>query len=113
MNENINLCKILKNCPKCTLFPSKDQRDCGKFLVPKQKRFNLSSLQPFDKVLVKNSLNKKWSINLFSYYDKDNKDFPFVCINGSYPYCIPYNEHTAHLLGATDPYTKVGSITSC
>lgn len=77
------------------------------------KLTQVKKLKPFDKVLVKNSLNKKWSINLFSYYDKDNKDFPFVCINGSYPYCIPYNEHTAHLLGATDPYTKVGSITSC
>ena len=62
------------------------------------KLTQVKKLKPFDKVLVRNSLNKKWSINLFSYYDKENEDFPFVCINGSYPYCIPY-EGNEYLLG--------------
>mgnify|MGYP004549934209 CR=1 FL=1 len=59
--------------------------------------------KPFDRVLVRNSLNKNWSINLFSYYDKENEDFPYVCINGSYPYCIPY-EGNEHLINTTKDY---------
>ena len=46
--------------------------------------------------------------NAYEHY-KNDPDYFYVCINGSYHYCIPYNEHTAHLLGTTDPYTKGGS----
>lgn len=46
--------------------------------------------KPFDKVLVKNQTNEKWSINLFSYYNKEDKIFPYVCLDGKYHYCVPY-----------------------
>ena len=39
---------------ECVLFPSKDQRDWSKFKVSVEK-FDYSTLQPFDKVLVRDS----------------------------------------------------------
>lgn len=65
-------------------------------------------LKPFDKVLVRNNDGQAWRANYFSHY-KNAPDYFYVCINGIYHYCIPYNEHTAHLLGTTDPYTEGGS----
>lgn len=66
------------------------------------------SFMPFDKVLVRDTDEQTWCANYFSHYKNDLYYF-YVCINGSYRYCIPYNEHTAHLLGTTDPYTEGGS----
>lgn len=54
----------------------------------------------FDKVLVRNATNEKWSINLFSYYNEENKYFPYVCLDDSYIYCIPY-EGNEYVLGTT------------
>lgn len=54
----------------------------------------------FDKVLVRNQTDEKWSINLFSYYDKGNKLFPYVCLDGRYPYCVPY-EGNEYFVGKT------------
>lgn len=64
--------------------------------------------KPFDKVLVRDNDEQAWCANYFSHY-KNAPDYFYVCINGIYHYCIPYNEHTAHLLGTTDPYTEGGS----
>lgn len=64
--------------------------------------------KPFDKVLVRNNDGQAWRANYFSYY-KNAPDYFYVCINGIYHYCIPYNEYTAHLLGTIDPYTEGGS----
>lgn len=65
-------------------------------------------LKPFDKVLVRNTDEQAWCANYFSHYKNDPEYF-YVCVNGIYHYCIPYNEHTAHLLGTADPYTEGGS----
>lgn len=65
-------------------------------VVPKFK----SKFKPFDKVLVKDGLNEEWSINLFSYYDREDQDYPYVCISGRYEYCIPY-EGNEYLVGKT------------
>lgn len=62
----------------------------------------------FDKVLVRDDDEKKWRASLFAYYD-ENAKYPYVCIPYVHTQCIPYNEHTAHLLGTTDPYTEGGS----
>lgn len=64
--------------------------------------------RPFDKVLVRDNDEQTWCANYFSHY-KNDPDYFYSCINGIYHYCIPYNEHTAHLLGTTDPYTEGGS----
>lgn len=65
--------------------------------------------KPFDKVLIRDSKEQMWIANYFSLYYEEDKDYPYVCMGGSYRYCIPYNEHTAHLLGTADPYTEGGS----
>lgn len=74
---------------ECLLFPSKDNRDWNKFnLLAK-------TFKPFDRVLVRDDINEKWILSIFGCYEDEDKDFPYVCINGRYCYCIPYegNEH--------------------
>lgn len=154
MNENIDLTKILKDCPEgwefyssnagyakfvaldsensnypiilriegkrdfsytkegwfwkdypdgeCTLFPSKDQRDWSKFTAPwyKKEKFDPNTLKPFDKVLTRNE-DERWDINFYSY-KKPSCPYPYICIDGAYKYCIPYNDETKHLLGTTE-----------
>lgn len=153
MNENIDLTKILKDCPKgtklystifgevefnkieesnypivfikadggnfkttangkhyesyngeCTLFPSKDQRDWSKFSAPwyKKKKFDLKTLKPFDKVLVRDHKATFWSIDFFAKYLGDKGYLPIKCLNSSYIYCIPYNDDTKHLVYAKE-----------
>ena len=157
MNENIDLTKILKNCPKgwnlytpilgkvefssvkedddypiivsfqrergvsmlnrfskegyffiendveCLLLPSKEQRDWSKFTAPwyKKEKFDPKTLQPFDKVLAKDSSTSLWKIELFSHMIK-SRVFSCVCMHTNFMYCIPYNDDTKHLLGTTD-----------
>ena len=161
MNENIDLTKILKNCPKgwkfyssihgellfswmyvsssasyitfikhgstsmvggtpitvsyyrdgryypnqgeCTLFPSKNQRDWSKFTAPwyKKEKFDPKTLQPFDKVLAKDSSTSLWRIVLFSHMIK-SRVFSCVCMHTNFMYCIPYNDETKHLVGTKD-----------
>lgn len=155
MNENIDLTKILKDCPRgkkfystvfgtvefdridkenssypialitiydgkcsvtadgrnhnlfngeCTLFPSKYQRDWSKFTAPwyKKAKFDPKTLQPYDKVLVRDSRSDKWRCQFFSHLLKDD-DYFCACIYSSYRYsnCIPYNEDTKPLVGTT------------
>ena len=65
-----------------------------------------SKFKPFDKVLVRDDLNEEWSINLFSYYDREDQDYPYVCISGRYGYCIPY-EGNEYFVGKTDNIKKI------
>ena len=152
MNENIDLTKILKDCPKgwefyssvlgdvefvricdedelkcpilvkpvdysctesytkkgfyfkgkgeCTLFPSKYQRDWSKFTAPwyKKEKFDPKTLNPFDKVLVRDNINNPWVCDHFSYINHAN-----ICITTDRcKYCIPYNDDTKHLVGTND-----------
>ena len=154
MNENIDLTKILKDCPKgtkfystiygevefdkikkeseypiviitkhgnnsdiksdgryygeyddgeCTLFPSKDQRDWNKFSAPwyKKEKFDPKTLQPFDKVLVRDVYKGCWACTLFSHIDND-VSFPVYCSSDCFATCIPYNDETKHLLGTKE-----------
>ena len=155
MNENIDLTKILKDCPKgwkfwsktfgevtfcqiytigyrakypiqtedysscirtftkdgkmseqhqgeCILVPSKDQQDWSKFSAPwyKKEKFDPKTLKSFDKVICRNGLNV-WHCDLFSSF-METWACPYVCISGSYTYCIPYNDDTKHLVGTND-----------
>lgn len=84
---------------ECVLFPSKDQRDWSKFdLEPK---FDVNTLQPFDKVLVRDCNSHKWDCNLFDRLNKTSQ-YLFVCIcRCIFNQCIPYNDETKHLRGTT------------
>ena len=86
---------------ECTLFPSREQRDWSKF-KPKKPKFDPKTLQPFDKVLERDSNSECWGVQFFSYITKDDKYHPYVGIAYNYKYCIPYNDDTKHLVGTTD-----------
>ena len=144
MNENIDLTKILKNCPKgwefyssvlgevefveicddekgenpiwvnvgklayttgftkegfylkgkgeCTLFPSKDQRDWSKFTAPwyKKGKFDPKTLKTFDRVLVRDSSDRRWRCALFSHVRKEDENYTFkyITTDCSYAFCI-------------------------
>ena len=53
---------------ECCIFPSKDQRDWSKFEEAKPK-FDITTLKPFDKVLVRHNENNKWCASFFSHID--------------------------------------------
>lgn len=90
---------------ECTLFPSKEQRDWSKFErfwdKPKKERFDVNTLQPFDKVLSRYGTESNWMCTYFSHIiDKVN---PYVDCNGIIVHvCIPYNEETKHLVGTQE-----------
>ena len=90
---------------ECILFPAKDQRDWGKFErfwdKPKVEKFDVNTLQPFDKVLAKDGFSSKWTCSFFSHMDND-VSFPVYCSGGYFKVCIPYNEETKHLVGTSD-----------
>lgn len=68
-------------------------------LVP--NKFDITILNHFDKVLVRDNDRQEWSISLFSHYD-GLKNYKYSCLNGNgYAQCIPYEENK-HLLGTTD-----------
>ena len=155
MNENVDLTKILKNCPKgwelyspiygevkfrniiqdyypivvelsntlyesfmangkinpkydgeCVLLPSKDQRDWSKFTAPwykknKNGKFNPKTLKLFSIILARLSGTGIWYCDFFSFIEKDGVNLIKGC-GAYYRHCIPYNDETKHLAGATD-----------
>lgn len=89
------------NGGECVLFPSKDQRDWSKFNIKKPK-FDPKTLQPFDKVLVKDITEDKWECNLFSHIYDDLSIYPYGCVKSGFKRFIPYNDDTKHLVGTTE-----------
>lgn len=74
--------------------------------------FDIKTLKPFDRVLVRDVNNDYWNVNLFgSYFIGWNS--PFVCAGKEgYRQCVPY-EGNEHLLGTTndcDDFYKVWII---
>lgn len=61
--------------------------------------------KPFDKVLVRCG-NGIWGATFFSRCD-NKSTWTYVGVDcNNWEQCIPYNEHTAHLLGTAEPYTE-------
>lgn len=104
------------------LFRKATDEECKKFIEKIEGalkgKYNPDTLQvepvkstcpfkPFDKVLVRDNDEGEWYANYFSHY-KENNDCPYVCIDNSYIYCIPY-EGNEHLLGTSEAYTEGGS----
>ena len=59
--------------------------------------------KPFDRVITRVDVNAIWAANIFSHIDQNGEYVTIGCIAG-YPYCLPYNEETAHLLGTADEW---------
>ena len=85
---------------ECVLFPSKDQRDWSKFErfwdKPKVERFDLKTLLPLDKLLVRDMDTDEWHLDLFSNITHFGE---CACVGGCWAMAIPYNDDTKHLLG--------------
>ena len=85
---------------ECILFPSRTQRDWNKFErfwdKPKVEKFDPKTLQPFDKVLMRNHSTDIWQPNFFGYINDENPK-TISCFGFYWDYCIPYNEETKHL----------------
>lgn len=67
-------------------------------------KFDINTLKPFDKVLVRLTKDGVWNATFFSHYDKEVKwgCYPFVTTSSkSYLMCIPY-EQNKHLVGKSD-----------
>lgn len=89
---------------ECLLFPSKDQRNWSKFErfwdKPKVEKFDPKTLQPFDKVLVRDNPLSKWRPDFFGFTVQHEK---YIICTGSFWYqCVPYNEETKHLVGTKE-----------
>lgn len=68
-------------------------------LVP--NKFDITTLKPFDKVLVRNTITEYWRISLFGAIVHDDRRY-FLCLaNSGFYQCIPY-EHNEHLLATSD-----------
>ena len=87
---------------QCILVPSKYQRDWSKFErfwdKSKKEKFDISTFQPFDKVLVRNRICDCWNAFPFSHMIKRRA----ICCDFSWEQCIPYNEETKHLVGTNN-----------
>lgn len=90
---------------ECVLFPSKDQRDWSKFIVPDQvpdqvnDQETKNQFKPFDKVLVRDSDIYEWKCDLSN--GLGDNDGVFICLTAWWSQCIPY-EGNEHLLGTTN-----------
>ena len=86
---------------ECTIFPSRNQRDWSKFNIKKVK-FDPKTLQPFDRVLVFDNIDKVWSCDFYSHKVNEqecfNPEFPYICVGNSTDRIIPYNDDTKHLV---------------
>lgn len=59
--------------------------------------------KPFDKVITKLDDDAIWTANIFSHKDCHGEYVTIGC-EGGYPYCLPYNEETAKLVGTTNEW---------
>lgn len=67
-----------------------------------EPKFDPKTLQPFDRVLVKDGYSQCWRCNLFSHTETEYPMFPYTTHVGHFYYCIPYNEDTKYLVGTTE-----------
>lgn len=88
---------------ECLIFPSKDNRDWDNWECPKPKveRFDPKTLQPFDKVLVRDLNSDRWKIDFFAILEQGRECLVFTVVS-SWRKAVPYNEDTKHLLGTSN-----------
>lgn len=65
------------------------------------KKFDISSLKTFDKVLVRDNDTSEWYCNFYSHY-RNSSFYKYGCTSSAFHQCIPYNDDTKHLVGTTN-----------
>ena len=78
---------------ECMLFPSRDNRDWNTF-----QKFDINTLKPFDKVLVRDSDASDWYCEFYSHY-RSESHYKYCCTSTAFYQCIPYNDDTKYLVG--------------
>ncbi len=71
-----------------------------KELVKIESKFDISTLQPFDKVLGRGDDYTMWNIDFYECYNDELKCFG--CAIMPYNQCVPYNDETKHLVRTTE-----------
>ena len=76
-------------------------------LTPIPNKFDITTLKPFDKVLVRQDVYGKWGINFFGFYNYD-EGYYYTTGNWMYKQCIPYegNQHLLDTNNDCDEYFK-------
>lgn len=85
----------LSETGECMLFPSRENRDWSTFTLNK---FNIATLKPFDRVLVRDNDKNEWYCELYSHY-RSESHYKYGCTSSAFYQCIPYNDDTKHLVG--------------
>lgn len=88
---------------ECVLFPSRTQRNWAEF-KPKKPKFDPKTLQPYMRVLVRDTNESMWRCAFYSH-KKETEDNPYKYVATSSfgsVCCIPYNEETKHLVGTDE-----------
>lgn len=76
-----------------------DTKEVEQLEVEKPK-WNPDTLQPFDKVLVRDGCNEPWKCDFFVSLDwPEGESYPYMAVTGYYKMIAPYNEETKHLIG--------------
>lgn len=63
-------------------------------------KFDICTLKPYNKVLVRDNISSKWRIQFFERLSVTHS-FQFVCMTGRYNQCVPY-EGNEHLCGTSE-----------
>lgn len=63
-------------------------------------KFDITTLKPFDKVLVRDGDADNWYCNFYSHCI-NNSHYNYGCVPSAFHQCIPYNDETKHLVGTT------------
>lgn len=95
-----DLCKLrlATDSEKKQLFSALEKE--GKVWDAEKKMKPKVELKPFDNVLVRHQKTEEWRANIFSHTDKTDEYLDYVCVNGRWEFCIPY-EGNESLLGTT------------
>ena len=100
------VCVITRNNSEYILAYKEDGSSCntdeGTLVI--EVPDNEPQFKPFDKVLVRYDEKMWWRCTIFSHYGNDSK-FKYICSNGAWPYCIPY-EGNQELVGTTNKPEK-------
>lgn len=106
--NKVKITEVVHECV-CYLYKTEIANEIGKIYFDKQNdwelvpnKFDITTLKPFDKVLVRDENGQKWMCDIFSYYDDKNPRYPFWGVGRSNSkQCIPYKGNE-HLLGTTN-----------
>ena len=110
-DEEIDILRQATDYEKSQLFEALTKKNKAwdsekKAIVYLKQKWKLKwTPKPFDRVITRNDDDDIWTANIFSHMDSYGEYVTIGCVGG-YPYCIPYNEETAKLIGTTKEWKE-------